>query len=263
MQLLKSNFGEFTVYHRTKKEFDDLLRDIDESKYQLINTNKSKSPFIIDAGAHIGMSMLYFKWCFPKARIVCFEPSPETFILLQKNIDANRLKDVIAIPAALSDTIGKATLYGRMGWEETDTRGNSITEAWGAWQSSQSCQVNTVRLSHYIQDVVDFLKLDVEGAEMLVLRDIAHKLHFVKQLFIETHITKDTDFCLSEIKTIFKNKDFHLLDEKTSLLCDYVPDDIKEKAKNLNAKLTMFKAENKSFISREKPNFSAENIVRV
>ncbi|MFU8797318.1 MAG: FkbM family methyltransferase [Gammaproteobacteria bacterium] len=240
MKLLRSKFGPFTVYHRTHKEFNDLLQDIDESKYQPINADKT--PFIIDAGAHIGMSMLYFKWCFPEARILCFEPSPETFLILQKNIRMNKLKGVTAIQAALSDKNGSCTLYGRMGWEESDTRGNSISPEWGAWQSKQFCQVKTVKLSSYITETVDFLKLDVEGAEMLVLNDIADKLSLVKQLFVETHITRHSNFSLMDIKSLLTS--FEVCHEKTNYLYNYVPDDIKNQAKNLNAQLTIFKAKN-------------------
>ena len=240
MKLLRSKFGSFSVYHRTNKEFDDLLQDLDESKYQFINENKS--PLIIDAGAHIGMSMLYFKWRFPEARILCFEPSPETFLILQKNIKINKLRGVTAIQAALSDKNGSCTLYGRMGWEESDTRGNTISPEWGAWQSQQFCQVKTVKLSSYITEIVDFLKLDVEGAEMLVLHDIADKLSLVKQLFVETHTTRHSNFSLIDIKSLLTN--FEVFHEKTNNLYNYVPGDIKNQAKNLNAQLTIFQAKN-------------------
>jgi FkbM family methyltransferase len=44
-----------------------------------------KTPFIIDAGANIGASAVYFALNFPKARIICFEPDLENFKLIQKN----------------------------------------------------------------------------------------------------------------------------------------------------------------------------------
>lgn len=48
-------------------------------------------------------------------------------------------------------------------------------------------KVKAVRLSEYITSRVDFLKLDVEGAEMDVLVEIQHKLHLVKEMVMELH----------------------------------------------------------------------------
>ncbi len=41
---------------------------------------------ILDVGSHIGTSILYFHDRFPAARIIGFEPHPETFALLQRNV---------------------------------------------------------------------------------------------------------------------------------------------------------------------------------
>src|SRR5690242_15465389 len=43
-------------------------------------------PFIIDAGSHIGLSVFYFKLKYPQAKILCFEPDPVAFPILERNI---------------------------------------------------------------------------------------------------------------------------------------------------------------------------------
>ena len=47
------------------------------------------SPLIIDCGANIGLSILYFKKIFPAAQVIGFEPDPHNFNLLQKNLLQN------------------------------------------------------------------------------------------------------------------------------------------------------------------------------
>jgi FkbM family methyltransferase len=59
-------------------------------------------PFIIDAGAQIGMSTLYFKKQYPGAEIVAIEPNTINFKLLEENIWENQLDNVTTIQAALT-----------------------------------------------------------------------------------------------------------------------------------------------------------------
>src|ERR1035437_596152 len=49
-------------------------------------------PIIIDCGANIGMATLYFNFIYPKANIFSFEPDPNTYALLEKNVINNHLK---------------------------------------------------------------------------------------------------------------------------------------------------------------------------
>ena len=52
------------------------------------------NPFIIDCGANIGLSVIYFKHLYPAARIIAFEPDPQNFAALQHNVQAFALADV-------------------------------------------------------------------------------------------------------------------------------------------------------------------------
>ena len=68
-------------------------------------------PLILDCGSNIGMSILYFKHLYPKARIIAFEPDPVIFPYLQENITRNGLKDVQLVQAALAAREGTMTFY--------------------------------------------------------------------------------------------------------------------------------------------------------
>ncbi|RPI02078.1 MAG: FkbM family methyltransferase, partial [Zetaproteobacteria bacterium] len=50
-----------------------------------------ENPLILDCGANIGMATLYFTWRYPRAEVHAFEPDPDTFALLKRNVEANGL----------------------------------------------------------------------------------------------------------------------------------------------------------------------------
>lgn len=66
----------------------------------------NQTPFILDCGANIGLATLYFKMLYPQSNIIAFEPSPNCFTLLTKNITANKLAGVTAINKAVSNKKG-------------------------------------------------------------------------------------------------------------------------------------------------------------
>ena len=54
----------------------------------------SETPYIIDCGANVGVALVYFKNLYPKARIVCFEPDPTVFQVLDNNAKSFGYDDV-------------------------------------------------------------------------------------------------------------------------------------------------------------------------
>lgn len=189
MKLKVAKIGEFRAYYRNKDELDRIKKEIFADEEYKFTSNKP-NPFIIDGGSHIGLSILYFKSIYPKARILGFEPNPENFQILQRSIEENKLKNVKLVNAALSDKNGKDIL--RATWEEEEpwTWGDTVIEnMWGDEEESRKVEVRTVRLSRYINKRVDLLKLDVEGSEQKVLEEIRHKLRLVERIILEFHGT--------------------------------------------------------------------------
>jgi FkbM family methyltransferase len=146
----------------------------------------SKSdPFIVDCGSNIGMSVLYFKMLYPKARMLAFEPSSGCYAYLQKNIALNGFQDsVVAYNKALSNKKGFAAL-----WDPShgggDGRASILVSASKNDETLVACDV----LSAYITGPVDLLKLDVEGAEHLIIQDLVatNKLRLIKEIVFEYH----------------------------------------------------------------------------
>jgi FkbM family methyltransferase len=143
----------------------------------------TESPLIVDAGANIGLATLFFKHCYPNARILAFEPEPETFAMLERNVTSNRLTDVSLFQVALGKEDGSVRLHGHPGALGTTTMENVFPDP------QTDTVVDVARLSSFIDEPVDMLKLDVEGAELAVLDDLvaASKLHLIREMVVECH----------------------------------------------------------------------------
>lgn len=144
---------------------------------------ETKPPFILDCGSNVGLSVLYFKRLFPDSRVIAFEPDPQTFALLEKNAATNGWRNVELHNRAVFSTAGPVDF--RYDPAAPGSVCNSVrSEVMPATQT-----VEAVTLSSYIEGEVDFLKLDVEGAEMAVLEEVAQsgKLRQIRELVVEYH----------------------------------------------------------------------------
>jgi FkbM family methyltransferase len=132
------------------------------------------SPRVIDGGGYIGMSLLYFKSVYPSARVTTFEPDPQIFNVLERNVRDNNLSDVELVKAGLTAAAGTAS------FSSDGADGGQITDV-------GSETVETVPLSQWLEEPVDFLKLNIEGFELDVLREAEDRLHNVRETVIEYH----------------------------------------------------------------------------
>jgi FkbM family methyltransferase len=144
----------------------------------------NKSPYIIDCGSNIGMSVLFFKKLYPECKIIGFEPDPDTFATISRNVTENGLGDVTIFPYAVGDTEGTVEFYNNPEW-----RGSIGMSAVDRTGNPNVVRLKAVRLSGFIDREVDLLKLDVEGAERSVLSDLdaAGKLSWIKNIVMEYH----------------------------------------------------------------------------
>jgi FkbM family methyltransferase len=147
-------------------------------------TTGNREPVILDCGANIGIATLFFKSLFPAATILCFEPDPASFKLLKKNVCRNALKNVTLYNLALWDTNSQVQFF-------TDSANpGSLHMSTNAHRlDGVGISVPGRRLSDFITGAVDLLKLDVEGAEMRVLEELAcsGKIDSIRQMVVEYH----------------------------------------------------------------------------
>jgi FkbM family methyltransferase len=178
----------FKVTYRNDCELKVIYEDIFQRQVYFFEASTNE-PLILDCGAHIGLAVLYFKSLYPRARILTFEPNPETFALLQRNIAQNNLRGVEAINMALTAEEGnKAILYVGENflteWDSTDTIDPDL---WVNMHEYRGISVRSTRLSSYVSRRVDFVKLDIEGAELAVLEELDGKLAAVEAITLEYH----------------------------------------------------------------------------
>jgi FkbM family methyltransferase len=141
-------------------------------------------PVIVDAGSNIGLAILFFKRLFPGATVLGFEPDPDTFELLTRNVEANRLQGVRLRNEALYDGREELDLFG-----DPSVPGSPQMTTSGARLAGAPRRVSATRLSKHMSEPVDFLKIDIEGAERVVLDELeqAGKLPLVGRMAIEYH----------------------------------------------------------------------------
>jgi len=167
------------------------------------------SPFIIDAGANIGVSIIYFKKKYPNSKIIAFEPDKFIFNVLKKNIYNFSFCDITLINKGLWD---------KDGIFDFRSEGSDSGRVINSNSDDINKSVELTSLKNYIDRKIDFLKIDIEGAETKVLIDIQKQLHFVEKIFIEYHSFKDQKQTLNEVINILTKAGFRLYISSPSLL---------------------------------------------
>jgi FkbM family methyltransferase len=123
---------------------------------------------IFDIGANIGWYTINFAKQFPFASIQAFEPIPQTFQQLEQNIKLNGCENVKARNIGLSNREDTLTFYY---YASGSGNASSANLANDPATREISCAVTTLDTYCHKSDVrVDFIKCDVEGAELLVFQ---------------------------------------------------------------------------------------------
>lgn len=170
---------------------DFLFREVFLSGEYFFETSSSV-PVIVDCGANIGMSVLYFKHLFPDSRIVAFEPNPNAFRLLQRNVEANGLRNVELYDVALSDRDGDISFF--ISTDPGTLLGSTRSDYGGSVElngGSVELKARAERLSGYFRRLerIDLVKIDVEGSELKIIDELieASALRQADQYIIEYH----------------------------------------------------------------------------
>jgi FkbM family methyltransferase len=148
------------ILKRSEYNFGRLPRGPHLNEFYRSAVASGKTPLIVDAGANIGASAVYFAYSFPQARVVAIEPEKSNFELLSANTAG---ANVECIHAALAATAGRARVIdsGKGHWGFRTERGAG---------ASGGESVECVTLNDIYRDqpagVVPFIaKIDIEGGE--------------------------------------------------------------------------------------------------
>jgi FkbM family methyltransferase len=199
----KQNIFGFNVHGTSNSEMLYLFREIFmNGQYRF---DSAKSPKILDCGANIGMAVLFFKKLYPDCSITAFEPNPVVFRLLEMNVRNNKLANVQLVNKALSGKEGVIDFYSN----KDNSLISSLEKNRGG---SNSLKIDTTRLSNYLAGTTfDFAKIDVEGAEWEIIRDLdeSKTIRHIHQFIFEYHHNiRGGSLKLSEFLRIFEINDF-------------------------------------------------------
>ena len=166
---------------------------------RLTHLVRTARPVVLDVGAHVGQSNRFFRGLFPDAEVRSFEPDPDSYAALVAAVDAALPGGCAAI--AFSDRDGTATLHRnpishtnslhRRNAESRDSIDleRARREGRSVELGSGTVEVAVRRLDSYCRDEgighVDVLKIDVQGAEVEVLRGAEGVLDDVDTVLVE------------------------------------------------------------------------------
>jgi FkbM family methyltransferase len=169
-------------------------------------------PLIVDCGGNLGAGVLFFRRRFPAARVVVVEPHPDAFRLLEANTRALGA-GIERIEAAVTEDGAPTVLLAPPGDGASlmSTIDGGLELGIG---SPARIEVPGLRLSDLLARMdreVDFLKLDVEGAEYAVLRDCRRTgaLAGVREVAVEYHRTPSEPGGPAFIAGVLRESGFH------------------------------------------------------
>jgi len=132
---------------------------------ELIDKYVTSGSIVVDVGANIGYHTVFASKRAKK--VVAFEPEPNNYALLKKNIEANSCENVTAVNSGLSEAAGTANLH----LCESNTGSHSMVS------DGKAVPISLTTLDDYLHgERVDFIKMDIEGAEGLALKGMLKTL---------------------------------------------------------------------------------------
>lgn len=209
MTLRKPPSSDFDVYDQVfvLKEYQPLA--------DLVKRNRSgkRSLNIIDAGGNIGVTSIFLNTVFPGSRFGIVEPDIDNYKMLERNIKQNRFRECRLVNGGVwdKDTYLKINRNFRDGndWSV------SVTESEDATALKGVSILTLMKLLNF--DVIDILKIDIEGSEKQLFSDCSVATMFLsKTKFIAIEIHDEFD-CRDKINDcLLKNNfDFFLVDGLT------------------------------------------------
>jgi len=165
------------------------LRDDYESPIPVENVQR-----IVDLGANVGYSCLY--WChrYPQSQVTAFEPHPRHLKAIEENLALNKVLDRVNVIGAAAGSNERTSYL-------TDARASSaVTDK----PADFEIRVVDIFREPAMQGRIDILKMDIEGAEYEILSDPRFQQLDIRVLVLEWHNTPEypdgLTWCLENLR---------------------------------------------------------------
>ncbi|MFB9809000.1 FkbM family methyltransferase [Haladaptatus pallidirubidus] len=171
-------------------------------------TDVRESDVVFDIGANIGTHTCFVGKSLESGRVIAFEPMPMNAARLRHNLSANLPASKWEVAEfALSNEDGSGTLA---------VKGQRYGEGKHSLSSDGELKIDVFRGETLIEEdrypAPDILKIDVEGAELQVLKGFGERLSDVRVIYVELHHDLSVEYGTStaEIETYLRDHGFEI-----------------------------------------------------
>jgi FkbM family methyltransferase len=179
--------GGIKLYLNSKSTFaPDLMvtGTYDKGTTRLIKDLIKPGMVILDIGANVGYySLIAAQLVGEKGKVFAFEPAPDNFAFLTKNIEVNGFGNIIPVPKGVSNKSGKGSLFLLDAPDEHTMREHN---------EKRATEVEVTSVDEFMGNInrpVDLIKMDVEGSEMRVLEGTVETIRRNPELKIITEFS--------------------------------------------------------------------------
>ena len=202
---------------KNKINFIDYIEDIKKiSANSNLKINLSKKPIIFDIGSNIGNSAIILKSNFKNSEIHCFEPIKKTFEILKKNLSNYadlKLNNFALGPKLSSEQYMHTFKHSNLISNFHETTQLTVNNANMDIEKVKSINLDQYCINNKIE-VIDILRIDVNGYEISVLEGAKYLLKNQKIKFIHFSFynvnTKDHVGDLNKISNYLEGNKYRL-----------------------------------------------------
>jgi FkbM family methyltransferase len=141
--------------------------------------NRSEVPVIVDCGANIGISSVWYAQRYPRARIIAVEPEPENFRILSMN--AANYPNVVVVQGGISDRRTRVSL----------SNAGDAPWAWETKENDAEGDIATFTIPDLLATIprscLMTVKIDIEGSEVELFRSNLDWSHKAPLIVFEAH----------------------------------------------------------------------------
>jgi FkbM family methyltransferase len=173
---LKSNFAEVQGSKMLLDPKDQRSLSVygvhEPLETEIVKRLIKQGDIVLDIGANIGYyTLLFAKLVGPQGKVFAFEPAPSNYALLERNVEINGYKNVVLVQKAVSNRTMKVKLY----LSASSIGDHRIYQEDGR----QFVEVEAVSLDdffRYYGGRIDFIKMDIQGAEFVAFQGMLNLL---------------------------------------------------------------------------------------
>ena len=189
-------------------------RPYEENEREFVYKFLKPGMTFFDVGANQGIyTLLAGKQVGKKGKVFSFEPVPSQLKKLKRNLKINRISNVIAEPLAVGIKNGTTNMYVCLNGDEALSSLHLPSEDINSKKDVILVKITTI--DEYVKKNniknIDFVKIDVEGGELNVLKGMAETLKTIRPVFmceVQDKRTIQWGYSASEICNFLENKDY-------------------------------------------------------